>query len=90
MQQTTEEAKEERRKHLSTLYLDKFESSKANDVHFDVVFGDPKAQIMQKITEEKIDILIVGHRNLGMVSRVLLGSVSEYLVRNAPCSVLVC
>jgi nucleotide-binding universal stress UspA family protein len=35
------------------------------------------------------DLLMVGHRGVSGVHRVLLGSVSEYCAYNATCSVLV-
>jgi nucleotide-binding universal stress UspA family protein len=35
------------------------------------------------------DVLVVGSRGRGAIRRVLLGSVSTYVVHNAPCPVLV-
>ena len=34
-------------------------------------------------------MIVVGSRGTGRLKRALLGSVSEHLVRNAPCPVLV-
>jgi len=53
------------------------------------VLGFAREQIMQELTDEKYDLCIVGARGLGIVTSILLGSVSDYLVRNAPCDVIV-
>jgi nucleotide-binding universal stress UspA family protein len=38
---------------------------------------------------KQVDLLVVGSRGYGPVSRLILGSTSEYLQRNAPCPLLV-
>ncbi len=50
--------------------------------------GDPGPTIA-KACEEDVDLLVVGSRGYGPLSRVLLGSVSRNLVTHAPCPVLV-
>lgn len=43
-----------------------------------------------KLSEvEGVDILIIGSRGLGMVKRAILGSFSDYCVRNCVCPVMV-
>lgn len=55
-----------------------------------VKLGSPKAIITKEIIpEEKIDLVIVGATGLGAVERILMGSVSENVVRHARCDVLV-
>jgi nucleotide-binding universal stress UspA family protein len=51
--------------------------------------GDPAAIICHVAGELAVDVIIVGSHGKGFVSRVLLGSVSEYVMRHAPCPVLV-
>jgi nucleotide-binding universal stress UspA family protein len=51
--------------------------------------GDPAAMICYVAGEVGADVIIVGSHGKGFVSRVLLGSVSEYVTRHAPCPVLV-
>lgn len=49
--------------------------------------GDPVAQLL-KACEEGVDLLVLGSRGYGPVSRVLVGSVSREVIRKAPCPVL--
>lgn len=49
--------------------------------------GDPAAQLLLAC-EEGVDLLVVGSRGYGPVSRVLVGSVSREVIRKAPCPVL--
>ncbi len=58
-------------------------------VSFLVWEGDPGDQIVSAAEAEHADMVIVGSHGRGTVGRLLLGSVSEHVVRNAPCPVLV-
>ena len=49
--------------------------------------GDPAAQLLLAC-EEGVDLLVLGSRGYGPVSRVLVGSVSREAIRKAPCPVL--
>ena len=51
--------------------------------------GDPVEEILREAESGAYDLVVVGSRGLGPVGRLLLGSVSERLVRTAPCPVLV-
>jgi len=51
--------------------------------------GRPEYTILEAAQRERSDLVVVGSRGLSGVARVLLGSVSEYVVRHAHCSVLV-
>jgi nucleotide-binding universal stress UspA family protein len=50
--------------------------------------GEPKLEIVRKVTELNADVLLIGSRQLGSVKRALLGSVSDYCVHNSPCTVI--
>ncbi|HEX5712988.1 MAG TPA: universal stress protein [Solirubrobacterales bacterium] len=50
--------------------------------------GDPATQLAAECAEG-VDLLVLGSRGYGPVSRVLLGSVSRQLLPKAPCPVLV-
>jgi nucleotide-binding universal stress UspA family protein len=54
-----------------------------------VIDGDPGPALCHLATEVGAAALIVGSRGRGGLRRALLGSVSDYIVRHAPCSVVV-
>ena len=51
--------------------------------------GEPGPAILEAAVSESADLIVVGSHRRGPVQRVLLGSVSEHVVRNAHCPVLV-
>ncbi len=55
------------------------------DVH--VVFGSPAAEIVRAARPD--DIVVVGTHGRGLLGRIVLGSVSQKVLREAPCPVLV-
>jgi nucleotide-binding universal stress UspA family protein len=58
-------------------------------VSFLVWDGDPGDMIVSAAEAEHADMVIVGSHGRGAVGRLFLGSVSEHVVRHAPCPVLV-
>jgi nucleotide-binding universal stress UspA family protein len=51
--------------------------------------GDPALTIAETALEEQRDLVIVGTHGRSGLSRVVLGSVAEKVVRHSPCPVLV-
>lgn len=49
--------------------------------------GDPALELI-RACEEEVDLLVMGSRGYGPLTRVLLGSVSRKVAQNAPCPVL--
>jgi nucleotide-binding universal stress UspA family protein len=58
-------------------------------VSFLVWTGDPGASIVSAAEAESADLVVVGTHGRGVIGRLFLGSVSEHVMRNAPCPVLV-
>lgn len=54
-----------------------------------VLVGPPAATLEGTVEETDADLVVVGARGLGTVKRLLLGSVSERVLRHARCAVLV-
>ncbi|GJP37796.1 hypothetical protein CLOM_g22205 [Closterium sp. NIES-68] len=51
--------------------------------------GDPREVILSEAKRLAADLIVVGSRGLGAVSRLFLGSVSDYLVHHAACPIVV-
>jgi nucleotide-binding universal stress UspA family protein len=51
--------------------------------------GDPGGSIAAAAEAERADLVVVGTRGRGSAGRMLLGSVSDHVVRHAACPVLV-
>ncbi len=58
-------------------------------VSFLIWTGDPGESIVSAAEAESVDLVVVGTRGRGSIGRLLLGSVSDHVVRSAPCPVLV-
>jgi nucleotide-binding universal stress UspA family protein len=54
-----------------------------------VEFGEPVSAISAVAVEHNVDLIVVGSHEKGFFKRILVGSVSEGLVRRAPRPVLV-
>ena len=61
-----------------------------NDINFVLEYGSPKVYISKNIPKDyQIDLIMMGATGLNAVERLFIGSVSEYVIRNANCDVLV-
>lgn len=64
-------------------------ASVGDNLEVQVIDGQPGPALCQLAAEAGASALIVGSRGRGGLRRALLGSVSDYVVRHAPCSVIV-
>jgi nucleotide-binding universal stress UspA family protein len=55
----------------------------------EMAMGRPERALVSVAERDQIDLMVVGHRGISGVQRVLLGSVNEHVAHHAPCSVLV-
>jgi nucleotide-binding universal stress UspA family protein len=77
--------------HDNTEALDKLAASKSGQATFGEVMlrtGDARDVINQTAKELHADLIVMGTHGRRGVSRALLGSVTETVVRTAPCPVL--
>jgi nucleotide-binding universal stress UspA family protein len=58
------------------------------EVATDVVVGHPAEQLIHRAETEQADLIIVGRRGTSMFQKIMLGSVSERVLRYAHCPVL--
>lgn len=67
----------------------------AESVHFTrvetiVTYGSAKEVICQDLPKKyDVDLIMVGQSGLNAVERLMIGSVSSYIIRHAPCDVLI-
>ncbi|KAM7279434.1 hypothetical protein ACFE04_006568 [Oxalis oulophora] len=59
------------------------------EVLLKVYWGDPREKICEAIEKIPLSCLIVGNRGHGKLKRVIMGSVSTYVVDNGTCPVTV-
>ncbi|MBA1435118.1 universal stress protein [Bombilactobacillus bombi] len=61
-----------------------------NKVISKIEYGAPKTTIARNYPKDNdIDLIMIGATGLNAVERLLIGSVTEFVTRNAPCDVLV-
>ena len=54
-----------------------------------VLHGDARASLLKVISFHKVDMVVIGKRNLGWKRGLSSGTVSSYLVSHSPVPVLV-
>jgi nucleotide-binding universal stress UspA family protein len=54
-----------------------------------LLWGKPAEEIVELAGTDGCDTIVVGHRGLGGLQSLLLGSVAKHVIDHAPCSVLV-
>ena len=54
-----------------------------------VLAGEPGPEICRLAEDEKVDVVAIATHAWGPVKRAVMGSVSDHVVRHAPCPVLV-
>lgn len=55
----------------------------------ETTFGNAAQKILKVAEERKIDLIVIGSRGYSRLRNLLVGSVCDTVVRNAPCPVLV-
>lgn len=61
-----------------------------NDIETVLRNGSPRTELSETLPEElNIDLIILGATGLSALERAFVGSVSQHVVRNAPCDVLI-
>lgn len=71
-------------------YKSQAELAGVTDITTYIDYGSPKIRIPKNVAKNfNADLIICGATGLNAVERFLIGSVSENIVRHAPCDVLV-
>jgi nucleotide-binding universal stress UspA family protein len=87
MQSVLDDAREHYKKALGRIA----EAAKENGIRLEteIAVGHPAEQIIQRAEQNHSDLIVVGRRGTSTFEMLALGSVSERVLRFAPCPVLV-
>ncbi|MGH7844818.1 MAG: universal stress protein [Candidatus Binatia bacterium] len=81
--------REKRERVLAEFIRANFAESIANvRIRQEVAIGVPHRKILEKASAEKVDIIVICTHGRTGLRRMLIGSVSQQIVRRAPCPVL--
>ena len=58
------------------------------EIATDIVVGHPGEQLIHRAEIDQVDLIIVGRRGTSLFQKIMLGSVSERVLRYAHCPVL--
>ncbi|GBG93974.1 universal stress protein UspA [Ligilactobacillus salitolerans] len=71
-------------------YIEEAKQDGIKNIDYSIEYGAPKLVIAKDLPAEKnIDLIMIGATGLNAVERILVGSVTEYVTRNANVDVLV-
>lgn len=59
------------------------------DTKLATVFGNPAQEIVKAAEKGRYDLIVMGAKGHSLLRNLMIGSVADTVVRNAPCSVLV-
>lgn len=82
----TEEARAHR---IEESFREHIKDPRAPSVHFEVAFGAPAEEIVDYAEQHKVDMIMMPSHGRSGLTRLLLGSVAERVVRAAHCPVIV-
>lgn len=84
-----EETDETRRENITQNFHRQFEGPRYRGLNFEVRFGDPGHEIVDYVKELPADMIVMPSHGRSGITRLLLGSVADRVLRLAHCPVLV-
>lgn len=81
-------SKEQRESILNS--LNDYANKEGLSIHKEVVYGDPRTQIATVLVDRwDIDLIVMGATGKGRIAKLVIGSITDYVVRTAQCDVLI-
>ncbi|MBO1349688.1 MAG: universal stress protein [Hormoscilla sp. GUM202] len=80
---------ETRKQHVEQAFYQRCQAPEYQGVHFSVLVGNPSEKIIDYANTNDINLIVIPSHGRTGISRFLLGSVAERVVRLAHCPVLV-
>lgn len=70
--------------------LENYANENGISIHKELIYGDPRSQIAEALVDRwDIDLIIMGATGKGRIAKMVIGSVTSYVVRNAKCDVII-
>lgn len=67
-----------------------FASKEGVKLHKEIIYGEPRSQIANDLIDRwSINLIVMGATGKGRIAKMTIGSVTEYVLRNAKCAVLI-
>ncbi|WP_372367372.1 universal stress protein [Candidatus Uabimicrobium sp. HlEnr_7] len=63
------------------------EKHQVKESHF--LEGDPAKKLVEFVNDQKVEFLVMGSHGYGFLDRMLIGSVTDYVVKHCECSLLI-
>lgn len=70
--------------------LEKHANENGVSLHKEIIYGDPRTEIAETLIDRwDIDLIVMGATGKGRLKKIVLGSVTSYVLRNAKCDVMI-